>query len=164
MPEGAAVGVLLCALVIGVAVETLIGAVFLRAAVALYNKLAGGASSPSSVPEPTFGKAMWITFAASVAQFVVGSLISLATGGGATAAGGRGQGVDVVAQLIVSFLIMAGVLSARLPTTFGRAILVTLCDMLLVLLVVLLVLLVVGALVGIAVLLFGVAKLLWGMG
>ena len=157
MPEGAAVGGLLCALAIFVAVGTLIGAVFLRAAVALYNKLAGGASSPSSVPEPTFGKAMWITFAASVAQFVVGSLISLATGGGATAAGGRGQEVDVVAQLIVSLLIMAGVLSAKLPTTFGRAILVTLCDMLLVLLVV-------GALVGIVVLLFRVAKLLWGMG
>ena len=63
MPEGAVVGVLLCALVIGFAVGTLIGAVFLRAAVALYNNLAGGASSPSSVPEPTFGKAMWITFA-----------------------------------------------------------------------------------------------------
>jgi hypothetical protein len=63
MPEDAAIAGLLCALVIGVPVGTPIGAVFLRAAVALYNKLAGGPSSPSSVPEPTFGKAMWITFA-----------------------------------------------------------------------------------------------------
>ena len=150
MPEGAAVGVLLCALVIAVAVGTLIGAVFLRAAVALYNKLAGGASSPSSVPEPAFGKALWITFAASVAQFIVGSLIGLATGVGATAPGGRGQGVDVVVQLLVSFLIMGAVLSAKLPTTFGRALLVTLCYLLVVLPVV-------GVLVGIAVLVFGVA-------
>ncbi|HEY7314406.1 MAG TPA: hypothetical protein VH643_33975 [Gemmataceae bacterium] len=147
MPEGADIGVLLCALVIGLAVGTLIGAVFLRAAVALYNKLAGGASSPSSVPEPTFGKAMWITFAISLAQMVLGySLIAAAAGAG-------GQGAVVVAQFIsvpVSLLISAEILSAKLPTTFGRAILVTLCDMLLVLIVL-------GVLVGIAVLVFGVA-------
>jgi hypothetical protein len=152
MPQGAAIGVLLCALVIGVAVQTLIGAVFLRAAVALYNKLAGGTSSPTSVPEPALGKAMWITFATSLAQFIVSSLIGLGTGAGA-AAGARGQGVDMVAQLIsfpVSLLIMVEMLSARLPTTFGRAFLVTLCYMLVALLAV-------GVLVGIAVLVFAVA-------
>ena len=50
----------------------------------------------------------------------------------------------------VSLLIMAGMLSARLPTTFGRADLVTLCYLLVVLLVV-------GVLVGIALLVLGVA-------
>jgi hypothetical protein len=154
MREGAAIGVLLCALVIYVAVGTLLGAVFLRAAVALYNKLAGGASSPNSVPEPALGKAMSITFATSVAQIIVGLLINgLVTGGGAAAAGARGHGTDGVATLIffpVSLLIMAEMLSARLPTTFGRAFLVTLCDMLVVLLVG-------GVLVGIAVLVFAVA-------
>jgi hypothetical protein len=153
MSEDAAIGGLLCALVIGLPVATLIGAVFLRAAVALYNKMAGGASSPSGVPEPALGKAMWISFAISLAQMVVGSLIGLLTDAGPTAAGTRGQGADVVAQLIsfaVSLLIMAGMLSARLPTTFGRAICVTLCYMLVVLLVG-------GVLVGIAVLVFVVA-------
>jgi hypothetical protein len=146
MPEGAVIGGLLCALVIGVAVGTLVGAVFLRAAVALYNKMAGGASSPWSVPEPALGKAMWITFATAVAQMVAGFLIG---GYGAAAAGAQG----LVAQLTsfpVGLLIMAGMLSARLPTTFGRAILVTLCYMLVVLTVV-------GAIGGIAVLVFGVA-------
>lgn len=147
MPEGAAIGVLLCALAIGVAVRTLIGAVFLRAAVALYNKLAGGASSPSSVPEPAFGKAMWIIFATSLAQIVVGFVIEVA-------AGARGLGVPlVVAQLIsvaVSILISAEILSAKLQTPFGRAFLVTLCY-------VLVELLVVGVLVAIAVLVFAVA-------
>ena len=77
MPEGAAVGaMLLYALVIGLSIETLIGAVFLRAAVNLYNKLAGGASSPGSVPEPAFGKAMWIIFATSLAQLVVAGLLT----------------------------------------------------------------------------------------
>jgi hypothetical protein len=153
MPEGAVVGVLLCALAVGVTVETLIEAVCLRAGVALYNKLAGGASSPDGVPEPALGKAMWITFARILAQVVVGALLSLGTGAGPTAAGVREEGIDVVVPLVsfsVSLLIMAGILSARLPTTFGRAISVTLCYLLVVLLVV-------GVLVGIALLVLGVA-------
>jgi hypothetical protein len=154
MPEGAAIGGgLLCALVIGLSIETLIGAVFLRAAVALYNKMAGGAFSPGSVPEPAFGKAMWIIFTASVWQIVVAGLyICISTGAGPVAAGAGGKGVDGVAQLVsfpVGLLIMAAVLSEKLPTTFGRAILVTFCYTLMVLLVV-------GVLVGIAVVLFGV--------
>jgi hypothetical protein len=152
MPEGAAIGGLLCALAIGVAVGTLIGAVCLRAAVALYNQLAGGASSPRSVPEPALGKAMWITFAIFVAQIIVGSLISLGAGPEATTAARAPERV-VVAQLIsvpVNFLIAAGILSAKLPTTFGRAILVTLCDLLVSLVVV-------GVLVGFAVLVLAVA-------
>ena len=152
MPEGAAVGVLLCALGIGVAVETLIEAVCLRAGVALYNKLAGGASSTSSVPEPAFGKAMWIIFATSLAQMVVGLLTGFSTGVGAGPPGAGEKGVDVVAlvSFLVGLLIMAAVLSAKLPTTFGNAILVTFCYILVVLLVV-------GVLVGIPVFVLGVA-------
>src|SRR5262249_37334068 len=82
MPEGAVIGGLLCVLGIGVAVETLIGAVFLRAAGAPYAQLAGGASSPSSVPEPAFGKAMWIAFATFLAQIGLGALIAVVSGGG----------------------------------------------------------------------------------
>jgi hypothetical protein len=153
MPQDAAIGVLLCVLAIVAVVGTLIGAVFLYAAVALYNKLAGGASSPDSVPQPTLGKAMWIILAILLAQVIVGSLLGLCMDVGPTAPRARGLGVDGIAELIsfpVSFLIMVGVLSAKLPTTFGRAIVVTLCYMLIVLLVV-------GVLVGIAVLAFGVA-------
>ena len=162
MPEGAALGgLLLCALFIGLLIETLIGAVFLRAAVALYNKyimfstkLAGETSSPRSVPEPAFGKAMWIIFDSTVMRIVVvGLLIGISSGAGPVAPGAGGKGDHVVAQLIsspvsiliMSLLIMAAVLSAKLPTTFGRAILVTFCYMLVVLLVV-------GVLVGIVVL------------
>jgi hypothetical protein len=155
MPEGAAIGVLLCVLVFAVAVGTLISAVFLRAAVAIYNKLAGGASSPGSVPEPAFGKAMWIIFTTFLAQFVVGALLTaFSTGGEAVAPGAGEKGVDVVVLVSfpVSLLIMAAVLSAKLPTTFGRALLVTLCFMLFELLVV-------GILVVIALVVFGVP---WG--
>jgi hypothetical protein len=155
---------LMCALASGLVVGTLLGAVFLRWAVALYNKIAllnnmmaGVDLSASSVPKPAFGKAMWITFETSVWQMVAGLLIfGLFRGDGTTVAEARGRVVDGVAQLLlvpVSLLIQVGVLSAKLPTTFGRAILLTLCDLLLVLLVV-------SVLVAIAVLVFGVA--LWG--
>lgn len=73
---------MLCGLVVGVALGTLIGAVILRAAIALYNKMAGGPKSPSSVPEPAFGKAMWITFATTLVQLVAGFLVGLVTGAG----------------------------------------------------------------------------------
>jgi hypothetical protein len=156
MPEGAPIG-LLYALVIGLPIGTLIGAVFLRAAVAPYNavallnnKMAGGASSPSRVPPPAFGKAMWISFATCFAQLVVGFFIEGVTGTGAMAAGVGEKGVDVVAlriSFLVSLFIMVAILSAELPTTFGRAILVTICDILIVILVV-------GVIVAIAVVLF----------
>jgi hypothetical protein len=151
MPQGAAIaGLLLCALAIGLAFGTLLGAVFLRAAIALYNQMAGGAASPSRVPAPAFGKAMWISFAICVAQLIVGLLIGGVSGPGATAAGAGEKEVNIVPQLIalsVSLFIMAAILSEKLPTTFGRALLVTFCYLLLVILVV-------GALVAIAVVLF----------
>ena len=128
-------GLLLGAMAMGLAIGTLLGAVFLRAGVALYNWQTGGASSPSSVPKPAFGKAMWISFDICVPQLVVGLFIGGVTVPEATAAGAGEKGVDVARQLIsllVSLLIMAAILSAKLPTTFGRAILVTLCDMLIV--------------------------------
>ena len=152
MPEGGAIAglLLLCALVIGLVIGTLIGAVFLRAAVALYNTLAGGASSHRRVPKPAFGKALWISFKTCVAQMLLGLFIGGLTDTGGMAPGAREKGVDVVAQLIslpISLLIMAAILSANLPTTFRRAILVTLCD-------VLIVILVVGVILAIAVVLF----------
>jgi hypothetical protein len=122
MQEGAGyVGGFLCAQVIGIPMGALIGAVFLRAAVALYNTMAGGALSPGSVPEPAFGKALGITLVGSLVSGVV-NFIGFATG--------VSKGVDLVVLLIagpVSLLIMAAMLSALLPTTFGRAILVALC-------------------------------------
>ena len=132
-------GLLLCALAIGLALGTLIGAVLLRAAVALYNKMAGGASSPFGVPEPVFGKAMWISFDICVAQLVVGLFIVALTGTGTTVVPRANEkGVDVVGLLIpvlIGLFIQVGILCAKLPTTFGRAIVVTLCDLLIVMLV-----------------------------
>ena len=106
MLEGVAIGVVLCALAIAVAVRVLIGAVFLRAAVVLHNKMLGGASSPSSVPEPTFGKAMWISFAICVAQMVVGLFIGGVADTGPMAAGAGAKEMDV-GVLLISVLVLS---------------------------------------------------------
>jgi hypothetical protein len=92
-----------------IALGTVLGAVLLRAACALYNKLAGGKGSPSSVPEPLLDKALGITFVTALVQAVAGS--------------------ELLA-LPVSFLVLAAMSSALLPTTFGRGLLVALCYLL----------------------------------
>ncbi|HEV3261908.1 MAG TPA: hypothetical protein VG013_33970 [Gemmataceae bacterium] len=104
--NGGALWVFLCLRVFAILLGTVIGAVFLRAACAFYNKLAGGKGSPSSVPEPLLGKAMGITFVTALVNAVPGfELLSLP----------------------VSLLVLAGMISALLPTTFARGLLVALC-------------------------------------
>jgi hypothetical protein len=137
MGNDAAIGMFLCVMAVVIAVGTLIGAVFLRAACALYNKFAGGKQSPSSVPEPLLGKAMGITFLTGLVNVVVGVVIGLLVVGG-TAAGAGERGAAITEQLLslpASLLVMAGMNAAMLPTTFTRGLLVALCYLLVVLLV-----------------------------
>jgi hypothetical protein len=149
MPEGGAIAglLVLCALVILLVIGTLIGAVCLRAAVALYDlyrkindRMAGEASSHRRVPRLAFGKAMWISFNTCVAQMLLGLYIGGVRDTGPLAPGAHEKGADVVTQLIslpVSLLIMAALLSRELPTTFGRAILLVIfCHLIIVMLVV----------------------------
>jgi hypothetical protein len=125
--------------VVGVAVGTVIGAVLLRAAISLYNKVAGGAGSPRGVREPAFGEAMGVTFATCLVNACVGVVLGLVREAVTAAAGpGARGGVNVLTQpapVAVSLLVMAGLLSAVLPTTFGRALLVVLCYTLIVLVI-----------------------------
>jgi hypothetical protein len=100
MPEGAVLGGMLCALVVGVTLGTLIGAVFLRSACALYNRLVGGRKSPSSVPEPLLGKAMGITFVTTLVNAVLGFGIGLVVGAGGAATGASERNMKILAQLI----------------------------------------------------------------
>jgi len=133
MGDGAAIIGVLIVLAVILAVATLVGAIILRAAVSLYNTMAGGANSTAAVPEPPMGKAMGITFVTTLVNGVAGFIVGLVIGGAAAATGARGSGVEVTAQLVslpISVLVMAGMLAAMLPTTFGRAILVTLCHFL----------------------------------
>jgi len=129
MQNGDALAALLCFLAFMVVVSTLIGAIILRAAVSLFNKLTGGPYTPTSVPEPSLGKAILITFATSVVNAVMLFAVASVTAPPAAPAGPRGSGVQLAAYLLstpISLLVMASMLKATLPTSFGRAILITL--------------------------------------
>jgi hypothetical protein len=122
MSNGSAAGIL-SVLVVGVAIGTLIGAIILRSAIGLYNLLAGN----DRVPTLRMGHAMLITFVISLINAMVTALIARA---GVAGAGFEDRDLALVNQLIgipVSLVIMAGMLSMLLPTTIGRAFLVTLC-------------------------------------
>jgi hypothetical protein len=116
---------LLFVLGLAIGVGTAIGALFLLAACALYNGLVGGRGSPESVPELLPGKAMGIILGTSLVHAAAIFVI------------GRPAGIGRLLSLPVSLLVMAGLNSALLPTTFARGLLVALCYLLLALAVVL---------------------------
>lgn len=130
------IGGFLCGLIFGLAIGTAIGAVILRAAISLYNSLAGGPDSDSSVPEPSFGEAMGIVFATSLVNLAVGFALVFALGPGML---GQGRDAQLRAQLIslpISILVMTLMLSAMLPTTFLRALMVAVCQIIVSLLII----------------------------
>jgi hypothetical protein len=138
MPDSAAVEGLLCVLGIALAIELVLSALFLLAAIALFNKMAGGARSPRSVPPVKFGKALMITFIIRV--FDVVALLFLVFGlGVAGAAASTDTATSSVVQFLIPFavnlLVMSMILSEMLPTTPRRALLVTLCYLLLVVII-----------------------------
>jgi hypothetical protein len=138
MGDGAELRAFLYVQGIGVAIASLIGAVFLPATCALYNKIAGGRGSPASVPEPSMAKAMGILFAVALINAVLGFFIALVIAAVGSAAGARQQHTTLLAELItfpISLLVMSRLLSVMLPTAFGRALVVTLLYLLIVVLV-----------------------------
>jgi hypothetical protein len=109
-------GTRICGPLCGVIFMAVLGAVILRAACALYNKMAGGAGSPSAVPKPEWGRAILITFVTAIVNFGAGLLLGF----------GGGEMLNILIAVPAAFLVMAGMLTAMLPTSFPRALLVTL--------------------------------------
>jgi hypothetical protein len=151
MQDGAAVGGLLCGLVIGIGLWTAVGAVFLRAGISFYNKFANELDSTRRVPEPTFGRAMGITFVSAFVNAVVGFVVGLALANPTAAQDAAAKRWDALvpqlAAVPISLLVLSALLSAMLPTTFGRAVLVVFCYVLMVIFV--------AGLLGFAVLMLG---------
>ena len=138
MQDSATIAVALIFLVILLVLCLLASAIILRAAVWLYNKMAGGPNSPSAVPEPTMNNAMNIAFLATLVNTVVAVIVNFVVGSAAAVTGESGAGVIVSAQILslpLSVLFMAGMLTVFLPTTFWRGTLVTLCHALIVVLI-----------------------------
>jgi hypothetical protein len=108
-----------------VTIGTVIGAIVLRAACWLYNKIAGDATDSASVREPSFGGAMAITFVTMLANFTT-DLLLLFYGKAAEMSYLK---VSLISASI-SFVVASVMIAALLPTTFGRAMAVVILQLL----------------------------------
>lgn len=116
--------------VVGAAIGALFGAIFLRAGIWLFNKLAG---PTSAVAEPRFLRAIVISFVALFVNFLVGVLFDIALEISGTAASADSRTMEILGNVVgmpVGMVVMAAILSRMLPTTFGRGLLITICQML----------------------------------
>jgi hypothetical protein len=108
---------MVCVFVAAIAIGAPNGAVILRAGCSSYNKLLGGKGSPRAVPEPDFLKAIGIT----LANYLLGGLAGLAL----RTFEFIGDFNAFAAGLLLGILIMSALITLCLPTTFMRALLVS---------------------------------------
>ncbi len=119
----------LCILGVIVLVGTLIGGAFLMGACKLFNTMVYKPASRNGVPMPDVSKAMGIIFATMIVNVAVTFGAAFAIGTGTAVLGGDRGSVDISIQVFsntVSFFVLSGMLTAMLPTHFGRAALVSL--------------------------------------
>jgi hypothetical protein len=128
-------------LVISLWVLTVVGAIILCAAVAMFNvgesvrvSLAGRSGSPDRLPKPGTGKALTIVLVTFLVTFAVGFGIERIVAAGAVARGMSGMSsfqatllAELISMPVVGLAVMAAMLAALLPTSFRRGILVSLC-------------------------------------
>jgi hypothetical protein len=110
-----------------------VGAACLRAAISIYDRLVGGVGSPRAVPVVAQEKAMGVLLVTAFLNTLVTLLIGLVKGVGVKAAAASVVSDDPTALLVAlptGLLILAGTLTAALPTRFSRALLVVLVDLL----------------------------------
>jgi hypothetical protein len=158
--SAAFLGGVLCAYGIAFCIWGVLSAAVLKGAIALYNAMVGGERSERGVPSPTFGKAFVIVFVTTLLNLAIGVGLLLAANAGASSASARASSdhqriVSMLASQAISYplglIIMAGMISSFLPTTLGRAFLVTLCHFLIAVVIVLGLAVGVGVLVGVGV-------------
>jgi hypothetical protein len=130
--------------VVVVAIETLVGAMILYVSIGLSNLVLGGADSLQGVPKTSLAKALGITFLTTIVSiipcYVIGGLareVAVIMDASETAI----QLTDLFVSIAVNMFILAGMLAAMLPATFGRAALLALCCFLIAV--------VVGAIIGV---------------
>jgi hypothetical protein len=129
---GRQIGAGLCVLTFGLIVGSAIGSVILRAAISMFNALTGVRNSRDAVPEPTYGEGMGIIFVTMLVNAVAGVVAGIAVGFGCAAAGVGEQHAQMVARIVsmpLGIVVMSSMFSSMLPTTFLRALLITICYM-----------------------------------
>lgn len=130
MDEANQLVLLTIAAAVGVVIGTLVGAIILRAAVSLFNQIAGTSSSPEKLEVPSFGKAFAIVFFTNLAICLVSIGVGLVLGAGGGALGLPRSAILALAQVIslpISFLVMSFMLANQLKTTMARGMGISLC-------------------------------------
>ena len=98
--------------------------IILRAAIRIENKMTGGGDSATTVPEPSIGKAIRISFFAllyiSVARYL-GQLVIFPAMDWLQITGGYRTLIGILKFLLISVLVMAGMLRFYLPITLMSA-------------------------------------------
>jgi len=123
------VALLLAAVTLG----SLLWAFWVWAGIALYNRLADRPAT--RVPQAGLSKCYQVSFMSGLVQVFVGFFLGSSTFIGGALAGLSPIEAALLSQLMglpLGVLTMAAMLSALLPTSFGRGILVSLCVMLIV--------------------------------
>lgn len=125
MPEEAQICFLFVTSLMSAAVGSLILAVFLRLAVFLVNKVLKARRAEQLIPEPLYGRAVWISFVACVSQLVISFLISYAM---LAATNDTNPNMIRGARLVsffASLLALVCVFAAMLPSSLLRSFFVT---------------------------------------
>jgi hypothetical protein len=118
----------LATLLAAVTLGSLIWAFWVWAGIALYNSLVNHPST--RVPQASLSKCYQVSFMSGLVQVFVGFFLATSTFVTGALAGLGPIEAAVLAQLMglpLGVLTMAALLSALLPTSFGRGILVSLC-------------------------------------
>ena len=135
MIEGLSVVAILMIAAIVIPIVLLVGAVLLRAAVALHNRFVGGSESPRAVAVPSLQKAVGIVLVIGLFNGAVSSGVEQIASlmgadwlaGTELATDGSSMSVQLIPSFVLEFVTMAIVLAWLLPTRFSRALGVSVC-------------------------------------
>lgn len=109
--------------IVGLFLGTAIGTPLLMASCAVFNLFVGGNRSPNAVPMPNFGQAAGVSFSvvlvSQITNFVAAAIISLV-----------GMNVPLIvicfiAMFVVPFMASVAFISSTLPTSTGKAMVIT---------------------------------------
>src|SRR5262245_20193806 len=115
---------------INLIVGSTLGSVILRTAIYLFNEVFGVTDSRDAVPEPTYGEGVGIIFFTMIAYSVAGFVAAFAIGFGCALAGLEQQQAGLYARIVfmpLALLVVSGMFSSMLPTSFFRALLIAVC-------------------------------------
>jgi hypothetical protein len=125
--NGKQIRALIIVSIVRVIVGSILGSVILRTAIYLFNAITATGDSRDAVPEPTYGEGVGIIFVTIIVNSVAACAALFAIAFGCALAGVEEQHARIYAPIAVlplGVLIMSGMFSSLLPTTYLRALVI----------------------------------------